>query len=579
MEDCLRSFQIRNKKTPGIICCTLICALIFLTFLQTGFVLASENGTEDSEPENVLLSFGYDPDNDSIWFVTSEPAAQVWCANVKKEAGTSLKRRSFVTKHSSSEYSERKSGYVGRFSLCDSEYGFDISPAKTACMYITAERPDKTKTQYSPNIIIDASPYRKLEVVLDYAAAYEGSERCAVKSLSLTEKGGSSVEYSVAMNKTEFDSRLQELLYGIYDEDRYLDLNGAVCEEDDTEPVYDELLKQMRAVTEYCFDGDFLNDLIVNNSDPDADYVYKLGFRYRGSAATGGKNAIRTGSPVTVLIKNAPVQVYAKFDTSTDSLSIGNGYDFMVITDRESAYRSGIWYTVLPYNRKGISQDAVIPTEMYSAGKTFTGNADMYTSVRISAIPLYMLTGSSDCRILVRKSATYSAPAGLIDGENGRTCELTLLKRTVAPVVQKDYNTGFLAIADEKGTMTIPVINAAYADTSKGSKFEYVIIGAADYEKELTTPGSIDMNSLKWLKYTAGKTLTIGRSKSSYRMKDALKASDHILGDGDYILIRRCGVKNKKDPYSPFVASEPLVTRIGKKTVFGVEKEVWYQID
>ena len=739
-----------------------ICMLWLIALSCSEVIMA--NAETDSN-SSILLSFGYDPDSDSIWFVTSEPGVQVWCANVKKEIGTSLKGRAFVTKHSSYEYSEKKSGYVGRFSLCDAEYGFDISPSKTAYMYITAEKPNKTKTKYSPNLIIDGSPYKKLEVVLDYAAADEGSERCAVKSLTLTDKGGSKVEYSTSMNKTEFDSKLESLLYGIYDEDRYLDLEGAVYEEDDTTLGYDELPKgisltfrskffpgrfvyreqtgadgdwfyesigaedwinlkvynyrcnydrsritldissgqsgrrlyyagnigekyfaaiydstkdnssillenarfvyyeydvdgsalrdfyrvyvsndgtitrtsrklsdygleaavtdpeiyfiqgdtidvyvnaartaadygiivqkaqgadtpvsgktsfTIKEVTTYSLTGDLLYELIMNNSDLDADFTYKLGFRYRGSSATGGRNAYRTGSPVMVSVKNAPAQIVAKFDTSTDSLVINNGCDFMVITEMEAAYRSGIWYTVLPYNKKGIAQDTIIPTEMYSVEKTFAENADMYTAVKVSAIPLNMLTGNCDCTIIIRKSASYSTPASLTDGEKGKTCTLTLLKRTVAPVVQKDYNTGFLAVADEKGMMVMPAINGAYGDKTKGNKFEFAIISSADYEKELSIPGSLDMSSIKWQKFAAGKTITIGKSKSGYRMTGADKAAEHLLSDGDYILIRRCGLKNKNDIYSPFIASESLVTRIGKKTVFGVEKEVWYQID
>ncbi|MCR5323405.1 MAG: hypothetical protein K6E85_09070 [Lachnospiraceae bacterium] len=765
-----------------------ICAVLLILSLPTAARggESSASGLTSGSGESAgsgaaLVSYGYDPFYDTVWFTTSKPDTPVWIADVKKDAGASLKDKDFIECRTTAEYDEDRGGYIAYISLCDKKAGLNIPSSKAAYIHVTIQEPADTKTEYEPNLIIDPSPCKKISVVLDYAAAGEGSERCAVKSLTVTDAGGSTVEYSAAMNKKEFDEQLLNILFGVYDEDKYLDIDSTVREEDDTtlgltdiprgvsvaakakafpgkfvytaiegkgydwiyhslelddwkdkricnyrveyddadikigiqsgtgktrlyeaggtsgagqnggsDPeqtdhlfgkciavVYDTtdvsrrvldhdasfiyyeknadgnseegfylvtmidqnnvqrtslkisdyglkvtgssssaqfltgdtidirvtapttaadfglIVKEspdvilvpgttsfmLNEVTAYYFNGSYLYEVIMENSDPDAEFQYKLGFRYLGSAATSSKRAYRTSKDVAVSVKKAPKQVKIKTDISKETVNLKNGLDFMVITNKEADYCSGIWYTILPYNKSGSSPNAVIPTEMFNPGKKAKESAEMYTNEKVSLVAIDQLSGDTDFTLLVRKSASYSKAAGMTDGEKGTTCELKILARTVAPVINKDYNTGYLAVADEKDSFTIPKIAAAVSDKTRIDAFEYAVISKEDYQKNVAVLGSLDMTSIKWAKFIPGKKITVGKTKTKYKMTDDYKVSDHTLSDGDYILIRRKGKTEKDDPYSPILASRCLVTTVGKKTAFSKEVLAWYLVE
>ena len=136
--------------------------------------------------------------------------------------------------------------------------------------------------------------------------------------------------------------------------------------------------------------------------------------------------------------------------------------------------------------------------------------------------------------IFVRKSASVGKHAGLWSvgfkvpavAENPQA---KLLKAGEKNIAEKNDKELYAA-----------TFTAASGDT--GTAFEYIIIAKADYESG--TFDKIDWATAKWSKYNASKGIKLG-AKSKYAVVDRNegKAEAHELADGDYILVRRAGVK------------------------------------
>ncbi len=319
----------------------------------------------------------------------------------------------------------------------------------------------------------------------------------------------------------------------------------------------DMLANSLMSVTESSYD---------KGSKMKLSLVISLGDQKPGS---DGKYHRRSKS-VKIPIKAQPKQVKAKYDIKKDMIVIKNGQD----------YNSGDgWKTVLPYSNDGTAKNAVIDTKKYAPVKKVNENPDMFTNEKFTGIKADDIVSNKTVTITLRKSAGVSKAASQTDDFDKLTCEITLKPRADAPVSTLKDN-GTLGIADAKGAIILPSVKKAETDTTEAKGFEYIIIDKADYEAELKKPGTLDTSSFMWSKYASGKKITLEKTKSKYKLSsEEGKGTDHTLTAGSYILIRRKADKNKKDPYSPVLASKNAVLRVEEITINTEKKTALTVVD
>jgi hypothetical protein len=291
---------------------------------------------------------------------------------------------------------------------------------------------------------------------------------------------------------------------------------------------------------------------------------HSLVLHVAGSYDSAEKKYYRCSKDYTIAIKKAAKMVKVKYDLKKDMIVIKNGFDYRLSSDYE-------WKTVLPYNKNGTAAKTTINTIDYHPPKKAANDLSMFTAEKYTGIPVDSILGSEGIEVEVRKSAGYASPATDMEFcEKEQTCILFIDRRANAPVLTA--KNGSYGKEDDKHNIILPAINRAVSDTAVIAKvsYEYMVIDKADYEAELKNPGTLDKTSFKWSKYQGGKKITIDKTKSKYKKTaDEGKATDHLLVNGSYILIRRAGDKNKKDPYSPILASECVVLKVVETTVDG----------
>lgn len=283
-------------------------------------------------------------------------------------------------------------------------------------------------------------------------------------------------------------------------------------------------------------------------------------FRYAGQDNEDGKTAERSGKLVKVGIKKASKPVKITVDLAKDAVKIKNGFDFSV----DGEY----WYTILPFNKEGTAKSSIIPTDEYTVVKKVTDNSDSFTNEKISGIPIETLFSEySSGYLMVRKSAKIGAPASAASEETG----VELEGRDMPPsLIANIDGVDYLAASDDKDTIKLPKIDGSDSKTV----YEYIIIDKKDFEAEIVKPGTIDSESMKWNKYKAGGKLTVEKAKGKYKLKGEDKASDHVLTDGSYVLVRKKGTKTvEKDEdwsYTYYqLASEYYTAQITKTQIEG----------
>ncbi|MBP5330728.1 MAG: hypothetical protein J6Y89_02635, partial [Lachnospiraceae bacterium] len=322
------------------------------------------------------------------------------------------------------------------------------------------------------------------------------------------------------------------------------------------------------------------------------DYVYsnlaagkKFQFRIIGTAGTANERGCK---PVKVAVKKAAKGITKlTLDVSANAAPIKNGYDFAVYKVPAAASGSGsgstsgsgngagsgsgdaatkapttpdegginTWYTILPYNKEATVTDYIIPTGDFTPYKKFDSEkvtvANMFTKVKVKFVSvndLFRLAeadkNTDSLYLYIRKSAAVGKPAGLWSSK----FDVSSIAGKPVPDLLKAGETT-IATKTEK-EMYQAKFSAASGDT--GTAFEILVINAADKAK--LDDGKIDMTTAKWTKYNATKGFKLG-IKSKYG-EIGEKAENHELADGDYILVRRAGVKKKT------LASEYVVTKI-----------------
>ena len=288
-----------------------------------------------------------------------------------------------------------------------------------------------------------------------------------------------------------------------------------------------------------------------------------LYFRYMGQDNGDGKTAERSGKPVKVNLKKAGKRVKVTVDLNKDMVVVKNGFDFAV--DDET------WYTILPYHKDGTAKSPIVPTDEYTPVKKVTDNSDAFTSEKIKGIAVETLMSEYDASyITVRKSAKIGSPASFTGEEGGIE-----LYRCETPCPEQEEGKDYLAVSDDKDTIKLPKIE----DAETKDVMEYIVVDKKDFTAELANPGTIDLSSAKWTKYKAGGKITVGKTKSKYKLKAEDSVSDHILDDGSYVLIRKKGKKTtEKDDGRTYtwyeLASDYYTTQVTKTTIEGADRYI-----
>ncbi len=790
--------------------CTVFCLLLILIFtitVEKGFNASGEevatsdlgengsgSGGESSgsgeETEAKILNMYYEPWDDSV-VVETNIQTTVWCAEVKKEAGASLKGDAFLKYDSS--YNEWYGRNIANIPLNEktTEKGskkLKISSDKTAYLYIMVGIPEKEKTAYKPNMIIEPCLYKKIDVNIDYSAILRDEEECAISSVKYKKKDNTSGTYSTK-NTDEFYDFLSKLQYGyctIEGKEKYYDYESTVVcpdeddyttllctdkpeginisfrgkkitdgkfvyqkEEDeaydwyylyddnswgtsrlykyviesekkydiwvyrydksrldeetgkwiDENPILeswgkygdenftvildpndkkDNLLYEdtvftyidsssgkveesgfyaevnedgttkYRNITDFGLRADRNYYEITENDIPKITVKVKLAstasdfgidvysssekvkskegdsfttsrikginfnasavnghvdeefwrdskdktkvkfiFRVLGSEAKDGKNAYRTGALTSVNVPKPQKLVSAKVDIKNDKLVVKNGFDYYIAgytrvieeNGRETRKRTGPeWMTILPYNKEGKAEEAVIDAVDYHPVNKLSEDPKMFTPQKVTGILIDDILKYTN-EIRVRKSVTVSKPVNLTDEYEEYTIYIEE-DRTDAPIMTAKDNV--YATLGDKDTLIMPDIKLAADDDNKDkAAFEFAVISKNDFEAELAETGTIDFTSIKWAKYKSGKKLTLGKTKTKYKLKTDEKATDHLLTKDSYILVRRCGYTyTDEDRYTRYVlASYYTVTKLSEITTDSGTSIVWIPTD
>ena len=171
--------------------------------------------------------------------------------------------------------------------------------------------------------------------------------------------------------------------------------------------------------------------------------------------------------------------------------------------------------------------------------------------------------------ISVRKSAKIGAPATMsLDEDDNKRPIFDGLWRSEAPYLCEllDNYPDYLAVSDDKDALVLPAVD------NDGKECEYVVVSKADFETEILNYGTIVPDSIKWAKYKKGAKITVGKTKSKYKMTGEDKASDHLLEEGAYVLVRNKGfAKNGKESW---IASHYYTAKVAKAEIEGKERYV-----
>jgi hypothetical protein len=527
---------------------------------------------------------GYDPATDSIFFESPVEVTVYW-ADVKKAAGGTFNAKNFKSLDLKKE--NNATTYTGSISLTDKSAGLKVGENKATYLYASIVEPESGKVKYTPNFIVDATPYKKIAVTLAYAQADAKAEGCAIATITTTDTKGKSVVYS---GYYDAEKNPENYLYKIVE----------------TKVTYSDILKSLQ----YSTDGNAWFDVTAEPEEVngktvkralDLDKLYELVnggskttlyFRISGGAAVAAvednpatadkdesvaaKNAYRATKALKFVVNAAKETKTVKVNVSTGTLALKNGYDYFITTDKTATPIASEAITILPYNKDGKATKVVgegdaaeevattIATADFTPVKKAKENDKMFTSTKVKSVLISDLVENpleSDMYIWIRKSATANKPAD-------KWVLITVAKVTAAPTITNVKGKEYYSVqdvADTKGVVAAPEVKNASSDKNSGA-YEYLIVDAADYTAEDGL--KVDLSTAKW--NTLGeKGVTIGKEKSKYSNAADKKATAHVLKEGSIILIRRAGDKS-----SNILASDFALTTIVKEEVdVEVEKD------
>lgn len=551
----------------------------------------SEIRTTDLDPvTNVQLADKftentcYDPDTDSLCFESPVNFTLYW-TDAKKSAGVQLKGDKVNTLSMKKVTTDKGTFFTASIPLNDKENGLKIAENKTAYVYVSTNAPAEGKAKYTPNYVVDATPYKKIAVTFAYAQAEKNNtEVLGIATVTTTDTKKKTITYSGDYDEEKNPDHFLEYIIDAlqYSADGVEWLNVAE----------DDHLVNGKTVNN-TFTSGKLYDLISSGSKTN------LFFRIKGheameeieakaeddpktrgfdeSVGQPAKNAWRASKAVKVGVAAAKTGKVLKIDVSKGTIALKNGYDFaMTNTDKtEPSIENAI--TILPYNKAGkatteIRVDGELTTVVTDTIDTFsyfpvakvTENDTMFTSIKVTCYSIEKLAemcgedyfGTGNLYLWVRKSATAKNPAD-------QWTLITIPRVADAPTVKTD-KAGYYTAQDPedvKGVIACPEVSNAKSDKTSGA-YEYLIVDAADIKMvEGVLCVNIDMTTAKWTTLT-DKGVTVAKSKSKYANEEGKKATDHVLKDGSVILIRRAGDKS-----SGILASDYVMTTIVKQDV------------
>lgn len=478
----------------------------------------------------VVPAFGavaYDPATDSITIANVPEGVTLKYAIVKADAESKVSGSAFkdVPDGAKGTVNSETKKYTVTFSLSDKTKGINVAPTKDTLIYFTALTPNAEKTHYAPTITVKAAIYSKIKVNLNYAVAEEGGTALGVASIDVT-----TAATKVKSTETEATT-LAKLSYSADGGTTWTAI-GAETGGFTAAKLYTYVIK---------------------------DKAEKVLFRFNGSAATTdpAAEAVRNSKPISVSIKVAGKAAKSiKLDVKKCTLAIKNGYDYSVQTtkvDNDGIPALSAWMTILPFNKSGSATGTELATSAYVPVAKFSAtDAAKYTATKV--------TGKD---VLAEFSANASAPKLFFYVRKSATAAKPAQKATVVEIAkQAAFSTSTLAygvtagasgsekkyyaVADEKGTLTIPTLTKA----SESDSFEYAIVLKADYNATADA-AKIDWSTIKWTKMAEGKTIVVGKSATSYKLVGAEEAKKVVLADGTkadeacYIVVRKAGDSKK----------------------------------
>ena len=554
----------RFKLMKGMLACLLSLALVLCAIEPTGIKADGDTPAENTESttsesgsgsttagsgsgsttagsgstvEEVPVTATYDPETDTVVF-SAEKAVTLWYGVVGKKEGKALAGNKFKkievkdwkqggVASGSAESTSAESTSAGSTSAentnkTDDGYtvavsfekaGFNVKTNKDLYVYYTTIEPAaKTKTAYTPNLVVSkTATTEKLTVTLNYVSAYSGSETCAVASATVGKK-----------DKIQTVD-IANLLYR--------------ASTDDKGKVFGEW-KPASELT-----GDKLAADIATVSVPKTKKKINYQFRVKGTAATSTEDAKRSSDVAKVSVKKQSKAVKVKVDyVKTEGVAIKNGYDYAVVTSTSGG--SGVpvpsasgWYTVKPENASGSGENIVLSLDYVPVDKkNVTGNETSFAKEKVNYIKMTDLLGDNDeVYVYVRKSATVKDPAG-------EASEAIVLKKAEAA---PSFSGASVTQAEGKKGALLEIPAAL-----KAGGYEYTIISKTD-----------DITKAKWTKIKSNtKAIEVGKAKQTIDKKKTLTADDTC-----YIVFRKSAVaKSKKADGS--LASEMLWTTVKTET-------------
>lgn len=467
----------KHNLFKGLLTCLLALVLVAGTFA------ASAKADEASK-----VTATYDPATETIKL----SGATTYYYAVIKEDGTELPGKKFQ-KTTAAELKLDKTG-------------LKVAENKELKLVVLAEKPADDKTAYNATITVAATPYKKMAVNVNYAAA---ADACAISSVVLTpaEKGAEAITVTGAeadANKALW-ARLQ-----------YSDDAG----------------KTWKAVTELT------GEALAKLTDPKGKGA-KLSFKLLGDGTA--TKEVRGTKVVAVSIKVQKTLKSVKVDYVKGTIAIKNGMDYVVVAtpaeNGDVAPTEG-WITVLPYNKKGeaktkdskdqeIDQTEVAATEYVAvkfSNKEDNNTAKSFTAVKIAAMDLETLLGTNaSVDIWVRTSAG-------VGKAQSTPVKVTVKAKADAPEIAA--TDGVYASSNEKGEIVVPALTAKETGVTT---FEYIIIDG----------DTVDLAASKWTKLAKGAKINVNKASSKVVRVDGEKATIAITDKDVKILVRSTAVKGK----------------------------------
>ena len=131
---------------------------------------------------DAVTAVNYDAASDSLVFTSPVPGVKIYWANVKKDAGASLKGNAF--KVLTTTLASKNPFYAkASLPLNDKSAGLKVAENKATYLYYSSVAPADAKTAYTPNLTIDGTLYKKLTINVNYAIADPNNEALAIGSI------------------------------------------------------------------------------------------------------------------------------------------------------------------------------------------------------------------------------------------------------------------------------------------------------------------------------------------------------------------------------------------------------------